>query len=163
MKLDAFEQYIHDQYQGYEVAAPPAMEAVVMGRLWRMKWTRRVSGAVLTLAIGAGAIWGWSERSVPSDYAPIAGVQELPAIEVAEAMEEEVVTASADAPVEVPAPLNVRDEESRVWPRPDRVDPLPHLTALLPVESAWPEGHTLQSTESTDQLWVISAEVEVEH
>ncbi len=163
MKFDAFEQYIHDQYQGHEVAAPLEMEAAVMGRLWRIKWARRVSGAVLTLAVGAGAIWGWSERSVPSDYAPVEVVQELPTIEAVEAIEEEVVTAFAAAPVEVPAPLTGTEEESRVWPRPVRVDPLPYLTALLPVESACPEGRTLQSTESADQLWVISAEVEVEH
>ena len=157
MKLDAFEQYIHDQYQGLEVAPPPAVETAVMGRLTRRKWARRVSGAALALAVGAGAVWGWSERAVPSDYAPVVAVEGLPELEPYEEVAV-VVDAPVDAPVAVP---EVR-EESPVVSRPDRVDPLPNRSEFLPLEVASVGAPTLQSTPSEFQLWVISAAVEVE-
>lgn len=161
MKLDAFEQYIHDQYQGLEVAPPPAVESAVMGRLTRMKWARRVSGAALTLAVGAGVVWGWTERSVPAAYSPVEVVHAVPALEPFESVVvvAEPVGVFVEAPVAAPAEVAA---EPVVGPRPDRVDPLPALAGLTALESFSLESRTLQSAQNEDQLWVISAGVIVE-
>ena len=163
MKLDAFEQYIHDQYQGFEVAPPPAMESAVMGRLRRRAWAQRVSGATLTLMVGAGAVWAWSARSVESTYVPSPAAMEW-SHEVVEGSVVEFVVAeesgAAATRESVPTHQVVSTAPAMA---PESVDPLPHRNALTTFPTANAGDRTLQSASSKDEWWVISAEVEVEH
>lgn len=171
MKLDAFDQYIHDQYQGYEVTPPAALEQAVMGRLNRAKWARRLGSGAALVALVAAGYWGLapSPTSSPtSGEAPVrpfldepvppahaAGAVSAPATAAEFAP---VLEAQGGAQAEVdaaPAP-SVTSTSRPVAPEPikNRVEP-------VPLSGAMAGEPTLQQNAAGSELWIISAEVEV--
>ncbi len=164
MKLDAFDQYIHDQYQGYEVTPPAAMEQAVMGKLRRMKWARRlrVSGLVLAVAAGGGWWWGFQPEA-PVEAADRAVVAPVERVEspVATVPLEVPVAAPAEPAAELPSEVqSVAAEASQV--RPAALEPLKARHEVRPLAKADLPEKTLQRDQAGSELWIISAEVEVE-
>ena len=155
MKLDAFDQAIHNRYAGHEVPQPPHIESAVMGRMARLRWARRVSGLAMAVLLGSLAASTWSGSEVPA------------AVEAAPTSVAEPAAAQPLAPVEAPVTEAVVDVEvavrrsDAVPSRPvDLVDPIPHRAAPQAIAGVAVEERTLQASEAGD-LWVISAEVEV--
>ena len=171
MKLDAFDQYIHDQYQGYEVKPPAAMEQAVMGRLNRAKWARRLGSGAALVALLAAGYWGFAPTSPsipstlevpvqphsdqPNQPAPAAGsisdlestAEVAPVLEITEGARTEVETAPTQPVASTPRPGTLEPIKNRVEP--------------APLNGATAEGPALQQNAGGSELWIISAEVEV--
>jgi len=127
MKLDEFDQYIRDQYQGYEVTPPPRIEAEVMGRLTRLRWGQRLGGAAILFA--AATLWWVVPMGVTeAEYAPVEAVRSTPSERVVAETAESVepIEVSMDNLSDAPQSISASNEEE-TWhsaPKPDRLEPL---------------------------------------
>lgn len=170
MKLDAFDQYIHDQYQGYEVTPPAALEDAVMGKLRRMKWARRLRAGAVVLAVAAGGGFWWgttTTESVAETVAETVAPAVAPAVrvdepeEVHQPMAAEPTTPDARTAVEIPVATSVAGANEVSSERPAAMAPLDSRIEPSPLaESGQPEK-SLQRDRGGSELWIISAEVEV--
>lgn len=166
MKLDAFDQYIHDQYQGYEVTPPAALEDAVMGKLRRLKWARRLrAGAVVIAVIAGGGFW-WgvtTEESVADPAAPAVApvVQVAEPVEVAQPMAAEQTPPEVRAAVEEPVAITATAAPEVTSERPAAMAPLDSRIGPAPLAETGQPEKTLQQDRGGSELWIISAEVEV--
>lgn len=166
MKLDAFDQYIHDQYQGYEVTPPAALEDAVMGKLRRMKWARRmrVGAGVLAVLAGGGFWWGaTTAESVADPVAPVVApvVRVAEPVEAAEPMAAEQSSPQVRPAVEEPESATLTAAPQVSPERPAAMDPLNSRIEPAPLADSGQPEKTLQKDRGGSELWIISAEVEV--
>lgn len=164
MKLDEFDQYIRNQYQGYEVTPPPQLETAVMGQLARAKWGKRLGGTAVVLL--AATLW-WANPMGPTaaEYTPVVEVLPLPTeTRIAETPEavEPIHTTTENQSV-APA-SNAATGTREAWhsmPQPGRLEPLSNLVDAGALNVQSEAERTLKESQGGDELWVISAEVEV--
>ena len=162
MKIDEFDQYIHDQYKGHEVTPPAAIEAAVMGTLSRMKWSRRLGGAAMLVLVGSGAIWGWNSQTKPSAYQPLNGAVALPSSVVVSPLPstEETLVSETAAREQVEEVVTSSPTTTRL----DEVEPIAPRADVAPIASSDEAApRELQEAASGSDTWVISAEVEVKN
>lgn len=166
MKLDAFDQYIHDQYQGYEVTPPAALEDAVMGKLRRMKWARRLRAGAVVIAVAAGGGFWWGATTAESVADPAAEsvapvVQVAGPGEVAEPMAAEQTTPEVRPAVEEPVPATWTAAPAVSSERPAAMAPLDSRIEPSPLAETRQPEKALQQDRGGSELWIISAEVEV--
>ena len=166
MKLDAFDQYIHDKYQGYEVTPPAALEQAVMVRLNRAKWARRLGSGVALVALVAAGYWGLAPTSSTTVEAPVEPLVDQPVQHALPAGSISAPEATAEVAPVLEVTLGAQAETApaqpvAVTPRPVAPEPIKNRVEPAPLHGATAGEPALQQNAGGSELWIISAEVEV--